>query len=72
MPDQPTIYLPRMRTRPGFKHSYQAKHGQKVTVVDATGRTAPAGQDPTVITTAAKPTTRGRTTVPTIPAGDGE
>lgn len=33
--DQPTtVYLPRMETRPGFKHSYQSKPGLKVVTVD--------------------------------------
>lgn len=29
-----TYYLPRMETRPGFRHSYQSKPGVKIVTVD--------------------------------------
>ena len=33
--EQKTVYLPRMRTRPGFTHSYQSSKDIKVVAVDA-------------------------------------
>lgn len=61
MPDSTEVFLPRMRTRPGQSHSYQQKAGSgvKITVIDAAGKTAPAGKDPSVISTGGKK--RGRT-----------
>ena len=60
--DKTEVFLPRMRTRPGQSHSYQQKPGSaiKITVIDSAGKTAPAGKDPSVLSTE-KPTKRGRT-----------
>lgn len=32
--EQRVVYLPKMETRPGFKHSYQSKPDLKVVTVD--------------------------------------
>lgn len=40
--DDKTVYLPRMKVRPGFRHSYQ---GDNVVVVDANGKQTKAKDD---------------------------
>jgi hypothetical protein len=47
------VYLPKMKTRPGFTHSYQ---GKNVVVVDENGPVKDQGGKTTVISTS----TRGR------------
>jgi hypothetical protein len=51
------VYLPRMRVRPGFRHSYQ---GKNVVVVDEKGKTTAGGEFSTISTE--KPTSRQSTT----------
>lgn len=57
--DGKTIYLPRMRTRPGQTHSYQSTHDVKVVTVDEKG---PVERGST--------TTRSRTRGTIAPADD--
>lgn len=41
MADTKKVYLPKMRTRPGFTHSYQSKPGIEVVTVDENGPVQP-------------------------------